>query len=134
LREVNKQKAEAAAKRRMRSRLEFEAANPDYNFAESRADHFERLRHTEYEKLKETREAREAQEIEDRGLAANAEAARSLARTVPRTAAQALALLSFIRECEDAGDDITMTYNEDDAPAFMDILGSLEAFLRTQLN
>ena len=138
MREVLKEQAGAAAEVRtkdcMQRRADFERSNPDYRFSECQEQVSRRMYCAEVEKLKSAAEWQQADEIEDKAHKENTEAARALARTVPKTPAQALAMIAFIRECEDAGDDITMTYNEDDAPAFMDILVSLETFFRTQLS
>lgn len=75
----------------------------------------------------------EREELERVGGEADCAAARALARTVPQTAAQALAVLTFLRERDEAGDDWSMIYSDDDGGEgylYADVLASLETFLR----
>jgi hypothetical protein len=71
----------------------------------------------------------------DRLSAADCEAIRAMLRTPPTTPAGMKALLRYVTECEEAGDDILQTHMDEkdtEATAFARTMGG-EVFLRTLL-
>jgi hypothetical protein len=87
-----------AARKRMKSRLAFEKANPDHKFTASRDELLTGFKREEEEKLRSTEWGSMFTEVENDYLNVDYDAARELVQTVPTTAAGAAALCAVIRE------------------------------------
>jgi hypothetical protein len=125
------ERADAEAVTRMQTRIAFEAANPEQPFNCSQEEMRNRFRSAAIRRQEGSPDDVEFHALCDRGHDANRAAALALLTTKPTTDEGASALLAFIRDREEGGNDnILGVVDDEETPGVLVLVSTLEKYLR----